>query len=373
MTAHLGGPETEEQLAARHRRYAEPGPGRIYRVTLADGGETVGSIGYWQRTWRGAEVWETGWAVLPEFQRRGSPCGRPVRCGRRPVPRGTHRYLHAFPSVDHAASNAVCAGPSFALLGQADLSIRRATGSGRTTGGWTWRRETDVMCRSIKTLRPPRAGRRRPRRTRSGPPPCSTCARSPGSVRPRHSREVFKQAVEAMSPGPRPDLPGRPGGCGEARDGPRDTPCAVAARPAGAPGAAAGLGDLRSLRRPGAGGASGTRPPPPRSNEAPPATPRRQPGRAQPLTAEVAEGHAVGGPRPVRRGADQGRNSRIRRWGGTGDERDDRAAGGGEPGQDDEGAAASGEAPPRRSCAVVSRRAGRWPGPGEARRATRGG
>lgn len=121
MTAHLGGPETEEQLAARHRRYAEPGPGRMYRVTLADGGETVGSIGYWQRTWQGAEVWETGWAVLPEFQRRGLAvrAARAVREAARAE--GTHRYLHAFPSVDHAASNAVCRGAGFALLGQADF------------------------------------------------------------------------------------------------------------------------------------------------------------------------------------------------------------------------------------------------------------
>ncbi|MCZ9353269.1 GNAT family N-acetyltransferase, partial [Streptomyces mutabilis] len=71
MTAHLGGPETDEQLVVRHRRYVELEPGRMYRITLADGGGTVGSIGYWQRTWRGAEVWETGWAVLPEFQGRG--------------------------------------------------------------------------------------------------------------------------------------------------------------------------------------------------------------------------------------------------------------------------------------------------------------
>ncbi|WP_369177848.1 GNAT family N-acetyltransferase [Streptomyces mutabilis] len=114
MTAHLGGPETEEQLAVRHRRYVELEPGRMYRITLADGGGTVGSIGYWQRTWQGAEVWETGWAVLPEFQGRGL-AARAARAA------GPHRYLHAFPSVGHAASNAVCRRAGFTLLGQADF------------------------------------------------------------------------------------------------------------------------------------------------------------------------------------------------------------------------------------------------------------
>ncbi|BDE39126.1 N-acetyltransferase GCN5 [Streptomyces anthocyanicus] len=120
MTVHLGGPESEERLLARHRRYVEPAPGQMYRVTLADGGETVGSVGYWQRTWRDTEVWETGWGVLPEFQGRGLA----VRAARavREVARttGTHRYLHAFPGVGHAASNAVCRGAGFTLLGQVD-------------------------------------------------------------------------------------------------------------------------------------------------------------------------------------------------------------------------------------------------------------
>ncbi|KYK10267.1 GCN5 family acetyltransferase [Streptomyces sp. CC71] len=121
MTAHLGGPETEERLVLRHRRYLDAAPGRMYRVTLADGGETVGSIGHWQRTWRGAQVWETGWAVLPEFQGRGLAALAARAVVRAARDAGEHRYLHAFPSVDHAASNAVCRRAGFVLLGQADF------------------------------------------------------------------------------------------------------------------------------------------------------------------------------------------------------------------------------------------------------------
>jgi RimJ/RimL family protein N-acetyltransferase len=121
MTAHLGGPESEDRLLARHRRYVEPATGRMYRVVLADGGETVGSVGYWQRTWQGAEVWETGWGVLPEFQGRGLAvrAARAVREAARPA--GAGRYLHAFPGVGHAASNAVCRKAGFTLLGQVDF------------------------------------------------------------------------------------------------------------------------------------------------------------------------------------------------------------------------------------------------------------
>ncbi|MFJ7902022.1 GNAT family N-acetyltransferase [Streptomyces sp. NPDC096198] len=134
MTEHLGGPETEEQLVARHARYLAVDPGRMYRVTLAGTGETVGSIGFWERSWRDATVWETGWGILPEFQRRGLA----VRAARAVVEaaRATraHRYLHAFPGVGHAASNAVCRGAGFELLGQADFEYPK--GRWITSNDW---------------------------------------------------------------------------------------------------------------------------------------------------------------------------------------------------------------------------------------------
>ncbi|MCN9242190.1 GNAT family N-acetyltransferase [Streptomyces sp. RY43-2] len=117
MTEHVGGPETEEQLVSRHQRYLTPEAGQMYRVTLADTGETVGSIGFWERVWQGATVWETGWGVLPEFQGRGlaAQAARAVTEAARAA--RTHRWLHAFPSTDHPASNAVCRKAGFRLLG----------------------------------------------------------------------------------------------------------------------------------------------------------------------------------------------------------------------------------------------------------------
>lgn len=134
MTEHLGGSETEERLAARHRRYLALEAGRMYRITLADSGETVGSIGFWERSWHDATVWETGWAVLPEFQGRGlaARAARAVVEAARAT--GAHRCLHAFPSVDHPASNAVCRKAGFALLGQVDFEYPK--GHRITSNDW---------------------------------------------------------------------------------------------------------------------------------------------------------------------------------------------------------------------------------------------
>ncbi|MDF3297323.1 GNAT family N-acetyltransferase [Streptomyces tropicalis] len=117
MTAHLGGPETEEQLAARHRRYLGLAAGRMYRVVSADEGDTVGSVGFWEREWQGRTVWEAGWGVLPVFQGRGFAvrAARAVAGAARAA--GRHRYLHAYPGEEHAASNAVCRRAGFTLRG----------------------------------------------------------------------------------------------------------------------------------------------------------------------------------------------------------------------------------------------------------------
>ncbi|MCC9310484.1 GNAT family N-acetyltransferase [Kitasatospora sp. RB6PN24] len=117
MTEHLGGPETAEQLVARHQRYLALGErGRIYRVVLPETGETAGSIGFWEHEWNGVMVWEAGWSVLPEFQGRGVAAAAARAAADAARALGTHRCLHAFPSVDHAASNAVCRKAGFELV-----------------------------------------------------------------------------------------------------------------------------------------------------------------------------------------------------------------------------------------------------------------
>ncbi|MCE6995789.1 GNAT family N-acetyltransferase [Saccharothrix sp. S26] len=119
VTTHLGGPESDERVADRHRRYLVLGDGRMFRVEVD--GVPAGSIGYWTKPWRGEAVWEVGWSVLPEFQGRGvaSAAARATVVAARAD--GRHRWAHAFPSVDHPASNAVCRKAGFTLLGEADV------------------------------------------------------------------------------------------------------------------------------------------------------------------------------------------------------------------------------------------------------------
>jgi RimJ/RimL family protein N-acetyltransferase len=134
MTEHLGGPESEEQLVRRHRRYVESATGQMYRVTLADGGQTIGPVGYWEREWRDGTVWEAGWGVLPEFQGRGLAARAARAVVEAARAEGRHRYLHAFPNVDNTASNSVCRRAGFTLLGPARVEYPK--GHWNTSNDW---------------------------------------------------------------------------------------------------------------------------------------------------------------------------------------------------------------------------------------------
>lgn len=128
MTSHLNGPETDEQVADRHARYlryAQTDEARMFVILL--GSEPVGSIGYWRLRWRGRDVWETGWFVLPEAQ------------GQRVAARAlalliedvrhhpeNRACLVAFPSVENPPSNAVCRRAGFTLTGSSTETFRGA-------------------------------------------------------------------------------------------------------------------------------------------------------------------------------------------------------------------------------------------------------
>ncbi|MFF2328803.1 MULTISPECIES: GNAT family N-acetyltransferase [unclassified Streptomyces] len=136
---HLGGPETEEQLVTRHERYVamsadREGGGRMFRIALADGDTAVGTIGFWQRTWRGQEVYETGWAVLPGYQGRGIATAATTAVAEQARAEHKHRYLHAYPSMDNSASNAVCRKAGFTLIGVCDFEY--PPGHALLTNNW---------------------------------------------------------------------------------------------------------------------------------------------------------------------------------------------------------------------------------------------
>jgi RimJ/RimL family protein N-acetyltransferase len=126
MKRHLGGPETEEQVLDRHERYvrfADTGKGCMFRVVLLPEGEAVGSVGYWERVWRGETAYEMGWSILPRYQGRGLATAAVAAVVAEARARRTHRYAHAFPSVDNPASNAVCRRAGFQLLGETEFEF----------------------------------------------------------------------------------------------------------------------------------------------------------------------------------------------------------------------------------------------------------
>ncbi|MFF8609045.1 GNAT family N-acetyltransferase [Streptomyces sp. NPDC015346] len=126
LMEHLGGPESDEALLKRHRRYVDlsadrTGAGRMFRIVSLPEQVPAGSIGFWKQTWDGEQVYETGWTVLPGFQGRGVATAATRAVAALARAERTHRFLHAFPSRDNGPSNAVCRKAGFELLGERDL------------------------------------------------------------------------------------------------------------------------------------------------------------------------------------------------------------------------------------------------------------
>jgi RimJ/RimL family protein N-acetyltransferase len=124
MMEHLGGPESREKIVERQARYertADGETGRMFKVVDEASGEGVGSVGYWDKTWHGNEVYEIGWSVLPAFQGRGVAANATAQAITRARSDARHRFMHAFPSVDNAPSNAICRKLGFALVEEAEF------------------------------------------------------------------------------------------------------------------------------------------------------------------------------------------------------------------------------------------------------------
>jgi RimJ/RimL family protein N-acetyltransferase len=130
MTVHLGGPETPGKIRRRHADYAmigEAGSGAMFAIAVGPEGDAAGSVGYWPGEWQGATIWEIGWSVLPEFQGRGIATAATSLVVARARAEGLQRSIHAFPSVDNAASNAICRKVGLTLLGECDFEYPRGS------------------------------------------------------------------------------------------------------------------------------------------------------------------------------------------------------------------------------------------------------
>jgi RimJ/RimL family protein N-acetyltransferase len=132
MTEHLGGPEPPEKIVERQGRYermTDPATGRMFKIVDAESGEGVGSVGYWERPEGDGTVYETGWLVLPEFQGRGIATTATAQCIERARAERRHQYLHAYPSVENHASNAICRKLGFELVGVEEYEYPKNSGN----------------------------------------------------------------------------------------------------------------------------------------------------------------------------------------------------------------------------------------------------
>jgi RimJ/RimL family protein N-acetyltransferase len=124
MMAHLGGPESPEKIAERHLRFqrlGDAGAGRMFKIVDDATGVGVGSVGYWPRIWHDQDVYEMGWSVLAAFQGRGVAAAGTARAIEVARSEQTRRFLHAFPAVANAPSNAICRKVGFTLVEACDF------------------------------------------------------------------------------------------------------------------------------------------------------------------------------------------------------------------------------------------------------------
>ena len=126
MMQHLGGPESGEKIAARQTRYQRP-DSKQFKMLDEASGEGVGWVGYWERDWRHERVYEMGWAVLPAFWGRGVAGLATRQAVEMATAERAHRFLHAYPSVDNAASNALCRKLGFRLNGPCDFEYPKGS------------------------------------------------------------------------------------------------------------------------------------------------------------------------------------------------------------------------------------------------------
>jgi RimJ/RimL family protein N-acetyltransferase len=114
MMEHLGGPESPEKIRERQARYE--GTDTAFKLVDDESGEGVGWVGYWQYE----DAWEMGWAVVPEHQGKGVASQGTLLALDHAREDGSHRFVHAFPDVDNAPSNAICRKLGFTLVGEID-------------------------------------------------------------------------------------------------------------------------------------------------------------------------------------------------------------------------------------------------------------
>ena len=95
----------------------------MFKIVDTASGGGVGSVGFWTKDWRDEQVYEIGWMVVPEFQGHGIAVAATAQAIELAMRDNRHRYMHAFPNVDNAPSNAICHKLGFTLLRECEFEF----------------------------------------------------------------------------------------------------------------------------------------------------------------------------------------------------------------------------------------------------------
>ncbi len=139
VMAELGGPWTEDEARAAHRRRMktiEDDGNWWFTVVPEEGGRPVGTIGVWASEVDGHAVSEAGWMILPEHQGRGYASEALRLLLERAKADGKWGDIHAYPGATNAASNALCRKSGFEHVGSLDVEY---AGRPLKVNDWVWR------------------------------------------------------------------------------------------------------------------------------------------------------------------------------------------------------------------------------------------
>jgi RimJ/RimL family protein N-acetyltransferase len=123
LMLHIGGPRPEADVRAAHRRrLALNEQGQAYMYTIVDdpSGKVFGTIGLWKIEWKGPQIYEMGWFVLPEYQGQGIATEAARRLITQACSNPAIRSIHAYPAVGNGASNAIARKIGMQYRGQFD-------------------------------------------------------------------------------------------------------------------------------------------------------------------------------------------------------------------------------------------------------------
>ena len=110
MMLHIGGPRPEADVRAAHKRrlaLMEKGVTHMYKIVADSSDEVFGTIGIWKIEWKGPQAYEMGWFVLPEYQGKGVATEAALLIISLMRSDSEVHYIHAYPAVTNAASNAI--------------------------------------------------------------------------------------------------------------------------------------------------------------------------------------------------------------------------------------------------------------------------